>query len=672
MSDIYLPQAGTGSAVPQRGLAIPDRDQVPTVAPARDPGLTVPAGAFDSGGKGLEALGEGIAHLGHGLAIRAAKLDEAEATSFADKVQIDLLTSGKKDLLDSQSAAADNPQGFADTLKQRHDERANALMSQAPSPLARQKAQHIAGAVGADIYGSAAIFEHNSRADFIVRQTGDSLDKLAAATLHDPDGADNWRNIGVEALRKAHEADGLTATSAAKLGDVFDRKLYSAQVNGLIDRDPAAALKRLQAGEWDKKLGDPALIEQLQQHADAREKARQAEVDRVISGQVRDATYVLDHGQVPPQLDSLQAAVKGSSYEQPLREAVEDRAHVADFIKKPMVEQTADLDRLSTAPTADRRTVELSQRLQRANDGIQQDLRNGRGLEAAQAAGVIEPLSQLNPADPVSLATRAGKASVASDHFGYPVSPLTKPEISAIRSQLDTLPADQATALLSGLRHGLGEDGAAAVAGNVVKEHPELAYGLSAVADRPELVRDVIAGGRLLKANGEVKPAADKVRSAVSNVLGNAFEGTSGEAVSPLIDAATALYANRRVPGADLSYDADAFETALKDVAGQPVKLNGRMILPPVPGMDGGQVRDLLTNMGSAELAQYGNGAPQFGDGKPFTSDQFKSQIFGNGAQLVSAGIGTYRVLMPGLGYVGSSKGGSYVLDLGRAIRGDR
>src|SRR3990167_8728393 len=86
MADISLPRRGSGSAGPQRGVQIPDTDQIQPVQGARDPGLAIRPGAFDPGGKGLEEFGAGLAKLGEGTQRafdRQQKLFDANATAEA-------------------------------------------------------------------------------------------------------------------------------------------------------------------------------------------------------------------------------------------------------------------------------------------------------------------------------------------------------------------------------------------------------------------------------------------------------------------------------------------------------------------------------------------------------------------------------------------------------------
>ena len=73
---------------------------------------------------------------------------------------------------------------------------------------------------------------------------------------------------------------------------------------------------------------------------------------------------------------------------------------------------------------------------------------------------------------------------------------------------------------------------------------------------------------------------------------------------------------------------------------------------------------DMMEKLEQADLIEYGNGAPVFGNGDPFQSAMLKSKVFGEEAELISSGPGRYLILYPGLGYAQSSDDGVYELDL--------
>ena len=406
-------------------------------------------------------------------------------------------------------------------------------------------------------------------------------------------------------------------------------------------------------------------IEVLLQRA---ERETDGEIRRVVV----DAVAVLDRGRTPANLANVQAAAKGTKHEAPLAEAIEDRAEVTAFLRKPLAEQAAELQ--ARPETTTRRALETEGRMQRAHMALRNQIKAGNGLSAAAELGVIGPVDPVNLSDPETLRRRALQARMASDHFGARVSPFLPSEADAIAEQIDVAPADQATGILAGLHDGLGREPAMSFVDQVAEKRPELALALVNVTERPLLAREIIAGGRLLKENKDVAPSKTDRQEAIAEVFGtedrSVFTADTATALAPILDAGAALYAGRRVPTGDLTYDGDAYQTALREVVGGVIEFNGRNILAPIAGMSEDAFEDAMERLTQPDLIEFGNGVPLFSNGDPFTVDMFESSFFGPDAQLVTSGFGRYLVAFPGLGFVLNEAGAAYELDLAAFIRG--
>jgi len=297
---------------------------------------------------------------------------------------------------------------------------------------------------------------------------------------------------------------------------------------------------------------------------------------------------------------------------------------------------------------------------------MREAIQDGNGLAVAAEIGIINPLEPIDPADPATIKPRIGQALAASAHFGVAVSPFTAAEAEGITKQLETVPADAATGILNGLREGLGREAALNFAQQVAPARPELAMAIALVGDKPALAREIIAGGRLLRATPDVRPSKTDRVGGVETVVSNMFTPETASGLRAFLAAAEAVYVARRLGGGegDLTFDADVSEQALSDVMGGPVEFNGRTIIPPVPGMDEDAFEDLVEKLTDADMIEFGTGAPVFGDGSPFEVPMLRSKFFGAEAVLVTSGIGRYLVFFPGLGYVQNADGGAYELDL--------
>lgn len=401
----------------------------------------------------------------------------------------------------------------------------------------------------------------------------------------------------------AAEARGyIDAELAARTTTAWKERAASTYVASL---SPAEQIPLLEgAGSGYGQAVDPARRVVMLQ-------AARAKLDQGLGESVRDAVNVLSAGRVPPGLDGLRLAAKGTRYENDLNGAITDSRDIADFLTRPLPEQVKRLSAMDRQATMTARDVRLFGSL--------------------------------------------GKAHRAT--------------LDGLAAGLDGEP-DQVVATLGTLRDQLGDDGAAVVAGHLTRgKRPELAAALSLVPDR---ARDIVAGAAALKANKdklELSPA--KSMPDIEAVYGNLFEFGSGP-MDALTSAADALYAERRIRSGSLTYDADSYRKALEDAAGGIVDFNGRKALAPRPDIDSSKFSDIVRKLKIQDLADFGNGAPVYADGKPFEVDQFQSRNLGlwsGRASLVTSGPGRYLLHLPGLGFVQTPDGAPYEFDMSAYLR---
>lgn len=381
---------------------------------------------------------------------------------------------------------------------------------------------------------------------------------------------------------------------------------------------------------------------------------------------VADAVAVLDFGKIPANLAAVGALAKGTKHDSVLIAAVEDRHAARDFVQSPVADQARQLKRFAASSTATRRGVELHQRLARSHAQIVTGAEQGHGLAMAVQAGVIEEPAALDFSDPASLRLRAAQAEVAGQWLGRRVSPLSPAEADGLVKAVDDATASEVTGLLRGLSDGFGQDQAIALAGEIAENRPELAVAITLAGDVPILAREIILGGRLARETPDVLPGKTDRIAAVEEVVGNLFTPETAGVLDSFMDAAGALYAARKVPTGDLTFDGDVFEQALRDVMGGPIEFNKRIILPPVPGMSEDAFEDLVKRLTQPDLIEFGNGVPLFANGDPFTVDLFDRGFFATDAQFVTSGFGRYMVFLDGLGFVLADGGGAYEIDLRR------
>ena len=185
----------------------------------------------------------------------------------------------------------------------------------------------------------------------------------------------------------------------------------------------------------------------------------------------------------------------------------------------------------------------------------------------------------------------------------------------------------------------------------------------------PLVASAIVTGNRLRKENKTLEFPAAQVRNAIENIVGNTFKDTEG-ALAHYTEAAKAIYAQTRIQTGDLTWDLATFEDALNlvvggdytknyEISGGPIEFNDQKIVAPVPGMEREQFEAMVENIGIADMRAFGNGAPQYDNGKEFDISRFASD-----AQFITVGHGVYRVRQDNLGYIKNETGQLYEIDL--------
>lgn len=668
MADIEVPRRIANVPARRRSQAAPGAVDIPTARIVRDPGVRVVPGAFGGQiGRAVEDLGGSVV----GAGARMARISERNA-AVKRRGMVDTATAKASIELRDWARGRENDPDY-ETYPERYEAESETVFERHSEGLDeeglaefKRRFEIRSLEYAADVRGIA-----NGRlADETVANLDESLDGFAhlAGAAKTPSEYDLNLAQGLDAIDEA-VADGVITEVN---GGVRKRRFLGAtdEVAALQDvmEDPGNAIKLLEDKDNYPHLDEKRRLSILSAaQADvAREQARR---EAIAGQQVTDAVFVLNRGRVPDNLGSVQAAAKGTRYEPALNAAIANRQAVQDFTALPLDEQGRQLREMDRRGTTTRSTLERQDALIKAYSNLATLVNQGNGLAAAaQAGAILDPLP-LNFRDASTLSARAAQADVASQWAGQPISPLLDSEADALGAAVDQASPGEVSDLLRSLHDGFGSEQAGVVTSQIAPKRPELAVALSVVPDDPITSRDIILGARLMRETPDVKPQKDDRISAVENVYGNLFTADSAGALNAYMEAGTALYAARRIPGGDLTFDGDVFEQALRDVSGGPVEINGRMILPPVPGMEEDAVEDLLESLTDEDLTGFGNGSPIFMDGAPFTVDLFDRPIFHNDAQLITSGPGRYLIFIEGLGYVQSSRGGAYELNLGAKLR---
>ena len=638
----------------------------PTVAPA----FATPEAFGADVGRALQSVGTAIGGVAREQQQRVeAELEKQQRLSDAN-AKLDTRLKIDRALLDAylekRNATDFDPKKF-DAENRNPVEQILEKLPKDISQEAREAIQREAKATRESYLNQALVFKLGQDKAKAIDLSRQAATKSALAVQRLPDQLPKFI-ADVRAQQREFAGSSVDPDTLRDLEQDAVEELTQAAVLGWIDVDPQLAIEKLKAGEFDDGLTAPQMARLL-----AHAEAVQRELDALFKDEVSDAIAVLDRGRMPEGLAELTEDVAGTELEVPLREAGEDSAKVAEFLRKSILEQAAELSR--RRDTITRRDLATEDRMRRAHGVLVKQIKDGNGLTVAAELEVIAEVGPVDLSEPETLRLRAVQSRIATAHFGVPLAPLLPGEIDAIELQIDVAPADQVTGLLDTLHEGFGREAAMAFVSQIADKRPELALATVHVAEQPLLAREIVLGGRLLAKNKDVAPAKTERQIAIGNVFGtedrSVFTPDTATALAPILDAAAALYAARRVATGDFTYDADTFEEALEQVVGGVFSFNGRNILAPVPGMDEDAFEDAMKRLTQGDLVEFGNGVPVFSDGSPFLVDMFEARFFGPEAQLVTAGFdGRYLVEFPGMGFVFDDiTGDSYELDMGAFIR---
>lgn len=396
-----------------------------------------------------------------------------------------------------------------------------------------------------------------------------------------------------------------------------------------------------------------------QQASQARQEARQAAAiaraetrarRTVADGAVDDATYVLQQGKMPPNLQQVAAvAAEFPDLAGKLNIGMRQQAAAAEFVTLPPVQRANVLADMRSDPVATKEHLQLVNALTVRDNEINADKDK---YASAVEAGII-PATPLDINDPQSIAMRAEAGHEIERVWGDKVSGLGKADIAAISDALDGMTSEEQAATLGRLSSTMGDRFQYALP-QIADKDPGVAMAAKVAGSRPNLAADVLQGRTLLKSGAVQKAPAADYAAAFDDKVGTALQHSPTGAAA-LMDAAQALYASRRfqtgkseAPDVVASDDKADFEQAIQDLTGGIFDYNGQSVLSPEPGMDEDAFAGILGGVDDADLAVLTDDgksvAPIMSSGAPLTAEAFKKyatlESIGDARYLVKVGNG--------------------------------
>jgi hypothetical protein len=506
--------------------------------------------------------------------------------------------------------------------------------------------------------GIAQTMEYGQR---LYRSDAKAADALVSSTL---DQLGPFGGLGADDIVKmkqgwregAQFTVGYEAVSAGR----DDRKALDkaeAIIKGLPDLDPqkrATLLDRASA----YRIAIDQRAELAAQRADRdRDRAlRRAEHEFNAFQALADKGTVLD----PAYIDRVSQATAGTPYSAAIRGLAEQARATGGLASQPVARQQAMLDQINTEIAQRGRSPELDKRkeqIEKVLRGSQADIERDP-LRAGLERGVIDALPPLNLASGLpglvpQLAERVIAAQRVQQWAGRPVSPLTGDEAAAVKTQLDTLPVKERSALVAGIAGALGPQQAQGLAAQMDKKDKALALALAAAGARTtegRFTSELILRGQQAKADGtstkgekqpDVKASAWRAHAAaeLDGVFGNAAYTAQVRDAAELVMHGMAAEAGGRLSSDDM-------ERAVRiAVGGSIVEHNGRRI--PLPaGMDEAALTTRLGAVSADELGRQAPGGTVRAGGVPMPVAEFVKAL--PGQQLMPVRPGEFAVLVGG------------------------
>ncbi len=444
----------------------------------------------------------------------------------------------------------------------------------------------------------------------------------------------------------------------------FKDALWTGAIEAKIEREPVKTLADLNAGTYNAYVDQQSMrslrnkaeaeIERLQRKAEAERKERERVIGKMVSD-YKEAKMAGFDWRGPVTEGQLAKAVKGTEHE-------------ADFLNVQAASKT--LSQFNQLPPAAQEQY-LRQNVEGAKTGTEAkfysllESSHKKTVEALKTdplsfairQKVIPAPPPLNLNEPATMQARSYLAGVASQRYGVPVSPLSDDEAAALKTSLETAPADAQAAMLRRLSGGFDPGQVKAIAGQLARKDDKLmAFAIGTSLQDPGVSSRMLQGKQTAKDNPKVIPTGAELRTVqdeMQKYFGQAFMHNP-EHNAAALEAALAIYAFRSWQARDLSGTADTgrARAAAEEATGGLLTLGkgwlggGYRIQPPRRGMNEG---DFMAAVKGADFSRA----------KGF--DRNSIMKFGS---FESIGDGKYLVKV-GPGYVQSDKG-PFVLDLDR------
>lgn len=617
------------------------------------------------------SITESNRHMGNEITsqLNQIKLREAEATNTT-WVNENVIAY-KRDLADQQDAQrqarAGNPNNFHKDFDKDAEKIAADYVKAAPSEAARIALKQTASGIRASAYEENLGWEKQRK----VEQFGESMDRTAGnlgalAYRAGQDGTDLEKS-GLFNDVAASTVAGSTFIAPDKLEGLsrtMKKNVVSNYMEGLFDKNPAAAKTLLNSKKYDSILGADE-IERFDSKIKAQERIE-------IGDDVSDIETAAKMGiEVPKdKITSVIGKLEDAGMQEQARR-LRDYADIQDtvvaFAKKPMAQQATDLAAMKTSVQGGnlddiKKYAAMAEVLQTKQEAIQKDPWSFYG-----ARNVVREPQAIDFANPQSMAKELDQRRIAvqqvKDLDGVTIPLFNGAEIASLKQVYETAQPRQMSALLGSISTALKPTEASALAKAMAPTSKTLAVAI-AVGD-PQVGERILEGAN---AKGEVEEA--DVRDAVNSKLGGAIIDPGK--LEPIQEAIYANYKQLSLMAGDnkKSVDSKRLDRAVDDILGPVVSIDAysgwggnSKVLSYKDSQTGAwtqedRLNDILGGITDDILVKTNGQLPQSPAGGNWTAEKIKKS-----ARFVTAGDGQYTAIVDGLGFVSDKSGNPYIFD---------
>lgn len=475
----------------------------------------------------------------------------------------------------------------------------------------------------------------------------------------------NEANQAISNVRDFWTATGPMAgenpAQAAARVQKFSETVRSNQATGLVNKDPAQALKALKNPDFlpeldpDKRMAliqtaDAAVLRNQQRGALHAEAAARAQTK---AWEGLQTVYNAGKMPTPEYAATLAKTFKGTPYEGALTTMMADGPANSAFVVQPVQQQELALTALQNKMNSGGATPEeIKQygKLEQIHKATQADIKDDP-YKAASERGVLvnlQPLSIDIKTLPQQLEARRQQAGIVSQWTGKEVSLFRPDEADKVGGILQALPPKDRAGALSGLAKSMTVGQMIAFGKQLGAKDDTLAAAalMSANGFKTSNGRHVseiaLAGADALKEDRikfPVGTSKTSVRAEIDKATRGAF--LSEDAQRAAGDAALAVYAGLVSEGTTPD-----IEQVVGLATGGVMELNGAKIIKPY-GWDDSRVKDALETIDAAKINSFAGGKPAMVGGQPVTAEELAKHM-PNATLGPSPRSGSYTVTIGG------------------------